>query len=102
MGILGNIFRKIFLEADADYRKIKLIDEQVNLQLEKSEVKKRILLAERQLKEDLKAAKGDSKKEAAAYRKCREAYKNSGYKKMEDKKKDLIHREVMNHTWERM
>lgn len=102
MGILGNIFRKIFLETDADYRKIQLMHDQVNLQLEKSEVKKQILLAERQLKEDLRAAKGDAKKEAAAYRKCREAYKNSGYKKMEDKKKDLIHREVMNHSWERM
>ena len=102
MGIIGNIFRKIFLEADADYRKIQLSHEQVNLRLEQSEVKKQILLAERQLKEDLRAANGDAKKEAEAYERCEQAYKNSGHKELEKRKKDLIHREVMNHTWERM
>lgn len=102
MGILGKIYEKLFLSRDADWKQIQLMKEQVGLKMEQDMLKDKLRKAEQQLKEDLKAAKGDSKKEAAAYRKCREAYKNSNYKEFEKKKKELLHREVMNHSWDRI
>ena len=102
MGLLGNFFKKLFVGNDADYKKIDLIGEQVNLRLQQSEIKRKIILAERQLREDLKAAKGDPQKEAEAYQKCREAYKKSGYKNFQKKQKELIQKEIDNRLWERI